>query len=73
MLLQELVESDRQTLMLHTQEKMSYEEIGHALGISSNSVGPKLARARKRLKKLVEQKQHAAQKASFPNDVDEKK
>ncbi len=48
--------TDRKALMLHFDQQLSYAEIGHALGISENGVGPKLHRAQKRLKKLMESK-----------------
>ncbi len=69
--LQELSDSDRQTLLLHTQKKMSYVEIGHKLGIAANSVGGKLNRARKRLKKLVERKRREeTSRSASPRDPD---
>lgn len=45
--------SDRQALELYFDQNMSYADIGRALGITENAVGPKLHRAQKRLKKLV--------------------
>ena len=52
--LNQLKATDRQVLMLHFDQKWSYAEIGRALGISENAVGPKLHRAQQRLKKLME-------------------
>ncbi len=69
--LQELSDSDRQTLLLHSQKIMSYEEIGRELGIAANSVGAKLDRARKRLKKLVERKRREeTSRSTSPRDPD---
>jgi len=50
----QLKKSDRLALMLHFDQKLSYAKIGQELGISENAVGPKLHRAQKRLKKLME-------------------
>ncbi len=52
--LKQLKKSDRLALMLYFDRKLSYAEIGRELGISENAVGPKLHRAQKRLKKLME-------------------
>ncbi|QDU07599.1 RNA polymerase sigma factor [Gimesia aquarii] len=49
----QLKQTDRQVLVLYFDQKLSYAEIGQALGISENAVGPKLYRAQQRLKKLV--------------------
>lgn len=49
----QLKQTDRQTLVMYFDQKMSYAEIGRALGITENAVGPKLHRAQKRLKKLM--------------------
>lgn len=49
----QLKQSDRQVLVLYFDQKLSYAEIGRAIGISENAVGPKLHRAQQRLKKLV--------------------
>ena len=51
--LQQLSEGDRRVLTLSFEQQLSYEEIGGILGISANAVGPKLNRARKRLRKLM--------------------
>ncbi len=50
----QLKKSDRLALTLHFDQKLSYAKIGQELGISENAVGPKLHRAQKRLKKLME-------------------
>ncbi len=52
--LDQLKKSDRLALTLHFDQKLSYAQIGRELGISENAVGPKLHRAQKRLKKLME-------------------
>lgn len=51
--LQQLSDGDRRVLALSFEQQLSYEEIGAILGISANAVGPKLNRARKRLRKLM--------------------
>ncbi|QDT44199.1 RNA polymerase sigma factor YlaC [Gimesia alba] len=48
-----LKQTDRQALVMYFDQKKSYAEIGRALGITENAVGPKLHRAQKRLKKLM--------------------
>lgn len=50
----QLKKTDQQALTLHFDQQLSYVEIGQILGISENAVGPKLSRAQKRLRKLVE-------------------
>ncbi len=50
----QLKETDQQALTLYFDQQLSYVEIGQVLGISENGVGPKLSRAQKRLRKLVE-------------------
>ncbi|WP_339727000.1 RNA polymerase sigma factor [uncultured Gimesia sp.] len=49
----QLKQTDRQALVMYFDQKLSYAEIGHTLGITENAVGPKLHRAQKRLKKLM--------------------
>lgn len=49
----QLKQTDHQVLVLYFDQNMSYAEIGLALGITENAVGPKLHRAQKRLKKLM--------------------
>lgn len=69
--LHELSDTDRQALLLQTQKKMSYKEIGRELGIAANSVGAKLDRARKKLKKLVERKRREeTSRPTSPRDPD---
>lgn len=45
---------DQQVLNMYFREELSYAEISQRMGISVNTVGPKLHRAQKRLKKLME-------------------
>lgn len=45
--------SDRCVLEMYFHQKKSYAEIGRVLGITENAVGPKIHRARKRLKQLL--------------------
>ncbi|MEZ6093319.1 MAG: sigma-70 family RNA polymerase sigma factor [Pirellulaceae bacterium] len=54
--LAELNPKDRQLLQMFFFEKRSYQEIGSVLAISVNSVGPKLQRAKRRLREIIEQK-----------------
>lgn len=51
--LQQLSAKDREILHLQFDEQLSYAAIGERLGIAENSVGPKLHRAQKRLRKLM--------------------
>tara|TARA_R110002111_G_scaffold247140_4_gene310140 strand:+ start:34727 stop:35431 length:705 start_codon:yes stop_codon:yes gene_type:complete len=51
--MKQLKQSDRRVLVLYFDQNLSYAEIGRALGISENAVGPKLHRAQQRLKKLM--------------------
>ncbi len=51
--LKQLSASDRQILELQFEKNWSYAEIAEELGISVNAVGPKVHRARARLKKLM--------------------
>lgn len=51
--LAQLSPKDREILHLQFDEQLSYAAIGERLGIAENSVGPKLHRAQKRLKKLM--------------------
>ncbi len=52
--LAQLKETDQTVLKLHFEQRMSYEQIGRIMGISPNTVGPKLSRAAKRLRTLIE-------------------
>ena len=54
--LQQLKPSDRQVLQLFYAENLPYAEIGRRLGISINTVGPKLHRAQRRLQRLLQPK-----------------
>jgi len=49
-----LNEGDREVLRMFFIDGLSYAEISRDLGISTNAVGPKLQRAQKRLRKLME-------------------
>jgi RNA polymerase sigma-70 factor (ECF subfamily) len=51
----QLSASDQLLLRLFYDESRSYKDIAKTLSISVNAVGPKLDRARQRLRKLVEQ------------------
>jgi RNA polymerase sigma-70 factor (ECF subfamily) len=48
--------ADRHVLELHHHQKLGYAEISRALGISMNSVGPRIHRAQQRLRKLLERR-----------------
>ncbi|HMO16071.1 MAG TPA: sigma-70 family RNA polymerase sigma factor [Pirellulaceae bacterium] len=52
--LHDLKPLDRKILELHFDERLSHEEISRRIGISINSVGPKLHRSVKRLRRLLE-------------------
>lgn len=56
----ELSPDDQQLLKLYYEDQQSYARIGELLGISENSVGPKLHRVRERLRSLVRRHQDAA-------------
>jgi RNA polymerase sigma-70 factor (ECF subfamily) len=51
-LMAELGRDEARIVQLYHIEGKSYEEIGHALGIPSNSVGPTLYRARAKLRRF---------------------
>jgi RNA polymerase sigma-70 factor (ECF subfamily) len=53
--LDQMRDGDRELLGLFFEQRLSYQEISERLGISINSVGPKLQRAQKRLRKLMNQ------------------
>jgi RNA polymerase sigma factor (sigma-70 family) len=55
-----LLQADQDVLRLFYDERRPYEEIASLLGISINAVGPKLDRARRRLKLLLQQPADAA-------------
>ena len=48
--------ADRQVLELHHHQNLGYAEISRELGISMNSVGPRIHRAQQRLRKLLERR-----------------
>ncbi len=54
--LRQLKASDREVLHLFYAENLPYAEIGRRLGISINTVGPKLHRAQRRLQRLLQPK-----------------
>jgi RNA polymerase sigma factor (sigma-70 family) len=49
-----LEEPDRRLLEMHYFESLDYDSIAKRLGLSVNSIGPKLHRAHARLKRLME-------------------
>ncbi len=53
--LAQLRQGDRKLLGLYFEQRLSYQEISLQMGISINSVGPKLQRAQQRLRKLMNQ------------------
>jgi len=54
-LLEHLDETDRLILTLRFTEQLSYDEIGGIVGMSKNTVGTRLFRARRQLKELMAQ------------------
>lgn len=52
--MQQLSADDNKILTMYYEKQQSYEQIARAFQISVNAVGPKLDRARKRLKKVLE-------------------
>ncbi|NGQ95083.1 sigma-70 family RNA polymerase sigma factor [Brevibacillus sp. SYP-B805] len=53
-LLKQLDETDRLIVTLRFSEQLSYDEIGELVGMSKNTVGTRLFRARKQLKEMFE-------------------
>jgi RNA polymerase sigma-70 factor, ECF subfamily len=53
-LLQELDASEADAVRMYHLEGKSYQEIGSAVGISENSVGPLLSRAREKMRRAAE-------------------
>ena len=53
-MLDRLNDGDRSVLKMFYMEGQSYAQIGRNLGVSINSVGPKLQRAQQRLRRLME-------------------
>lgn len=47
--------NDRQVLVLYFWKGLSYGTIAEEIGLSENAIGPKLHRARRRLKKLIDE------------------
>lgn len=56
-LLAQLEETDRLIMTLRFMEEMSYEEIGNIVGMSKNTVGTRLFRARKQIKEIMGKQQ----------------
>jgi RNA polymerase sigma-70 factor, ECF subfamily len=52
--LQQLSDADRHLLELYYEQQRPYEHIASVFGITVNAVGPKLDRARKRLRRILE-------------------
>jgi RNA polymerase sigma-70 factor (ECF subfamily) len=57
-MLNRLNDGDRSVLRMFFMDGLSYAQISSDLGISINSVGPKLQRAQKRLRRLMENDGH---------------
>ncbi len=55
-LLNQLDDTDRLIVTLRFSDQLSYDEIGEIVGMSKNTVGTRLFRARKQLKTLLEQR-----------------
>jgi RNA polymerase sigma-70 factor, ECF subfamily len=54
--LTQLSDNDQRILALYYEQQHSYAQIGEAFGISENSVGPRLNRARQRLRRILDAK-----------------
>jgi len=59
-MLEELTDREADVVRLYHLKFLSYREIGKQLGIPENSVGPILAKARKKLREAAEQGQSAS-------------
>jgi len=59
-MLEELTEREADVVRLYHLKFLNYREIGKQLGIPENSVGPILAKARKKLREAAEQEQRAS-------------
>jgi RNA polymerase sigma-70 factor, ECF subfamily len=59
-MLEELTDREAEVVRLYHLKFLSYREIGKQLGIPENSVGPVLAKARKKLREAAEQEQSAS-------------
>jgi RNA polymerase sigma-70 factor (ECF subfamily) len=57
--LEDLNEREAEVIRLYHLKFMNYREIGKQLGLAENSVGPILAKARKKLRAAAEQEQNA--------------
>ena len=55
-MLKDLSEREAQVVRLYHLQYLNYRQIGKQLGIPENSVGPILAKARKRLRRVAEQR-----------------
>ena len=55
-MLKDLPEREAEVVRLYHLRSLNYRQIGKQLGIPENSVGPILAKARKRLRRLAEQR-----------------
>lgn len=55
-MLQDLPEREAEVIRLYHLKYLNYRQIGKELGIPENSVGPILAKARKRLRRVAEQR-----------------
>ncbi|MBX6315256.1 MAG: RNA polymerase sigma factor [Isosphaeraceae bacterium] len=55
-MLQDLPEREAEVVRLYHLKYLNYRQIGKQLGIPENSVGPILARARKKLRRVAEQR-----------------
>jgi len=58
-MLEDLSEREAEVVRLYHLKFMNYREIGKQLGLTENSVGPILAKARKKLRAAAEQEQGA--------------
>jgi RNA polymerase sigma-70 factor (ECF subfamily) len=59
-MLEELTDREADVVRLYHLKFLNYREIGKKLGIPENSVGPVLAKARKKLREAAEQEQNAS-------------
>ena len=55
----QLVEADREVLQMFYFERQSYAQIADRMGLSINTIGPKLKRAQQRLRKIITAQQTA--------------
>jgi RNA polymerase sigma-70 factor (ECF subfamily) len=59
-MLEELTDREADVVRLYHLKSMNYREIGKRLGIPENSIGPVLAKARKKLREAAEQQEQKA-------------